>query len=285
MLPRRCWRMATAGGGTCSHDRRFKFLHQMITKRMSSYLSMHRKRFYREANALPHHEGYYYIQLDGKTIKTPLLNKLYAPTLPLALGICNEWNMQVKSIDTHSMPLTSICNTAIDNPTKISKTDLVSALTAFLHTDTICCTAEEPDALIQRQNEKWTPVRNWFAERYNVSLRASSDLFTLEQDDATITALNDELLKLNAWQLSGLQTAVDGIKSLVLPLAVVGDEITVEDAVYLSRLETEFQMEKWGRFDAVHDVDQFNQETALAAGVLFYQLASAGPTPETGWNL
>lgn len=242
---------------------------------------MHRKRFFREANTLPDPEGRYYIQLDGKTIKTPLMNKLYAPTLPLALGICNEWNMQVKTIDTHSMPLTSICNTAIDNPTRISKTDLISALTVFLHTDTICCTAEEPDALIERQNEKWTPVREWFAKRYDVILQASSDLFSLEQDAATITRMNEQLMSLNTWQLNGLQTAVDGIKSLVLPLAVVEEEMTVEDAVYLSRLETEFQMEKWGRFDGVHDVDRFNQETALAAGVLFYQLASTGVLPET----
>lgn len=273
MLSRRCLRIGAGVVGPCPTFR-FKLLHQIVNKRMSSYLSMHRKRFYREAHALPDPEGRYYIQLDGKTIKTPLMNKLHAPTLPLALGICNEWNMQVKTIDTHAMPLTSICNTTIDNPTKISKTDLISALTVFLHTDTICCTAEGPDSLIERQTEKWTPVREWFAKRYNVTLQASSDLFSLEQDVTTIEKMNEELNSLNAWQLSGLQTAVDGIKSLVLPLAVVEDEISVEEAVYLSRLETEFQMEKWGRFDGVHDVDRFNQETSLAAGVLFYQLAS-----------
>jgi len=259
-----------------AHERRHKILTRMCNERMMSYLSMHRKRFYQEANILPDVEGRYYVQLDGKTIKTPLLNKLYAPTKPLAIGVCNEWNMQLKQIDTHSMPLTSICGTAIDNPTNISKSDLVSALTVFLHTDTICCIAEEPDALIERQNEKWSPVREWFAKRYNVKVAASANLFTLEQEPSTIETMNKELMALNKWQLSGLQTAVDGTKSLILPLAVIGDKLTVEEAVYLSRLETEFQMEKWGRFEAVHDVDQYNQTTALAAGVLFYQLASAG---------
>jgi len=242
---------------------------------MMSYLSLQRKRFYREANILPHAEDKYYIQLDGKTIKTPLLNKLHAPTKPLAIGICNEWNMQTTEINPYTMPLTSICNTAIDNPTNISKGDLVHALTVFLHTDTICCIADDPDSLVERQQEKWTPIRDWFARRYKVSIQASADLFTLKQDDLTIETMNRELMLLNKWQLSGLQTAIDSIKSFILPIAVVNGEISVEEAVYLSRLETEYQMEKWGKFEAVHDIDRFNQEASLAAGALFYQLASS----------
>lgn len=52
-------------------------------------------------------EGYF-IQLDQKTVKTPLLNKLCAPTKPLALAIANEWHMQTTEIDTYTMPM--VCN-------------------------------------------------------------------------------------------------------------------------------------------------------------------------------
>ena len=33
------------------------------------------------------------------------------------------------------------------------------------------------------------------------------------------------------------------------------------------------QMEQWGKFEAVHDIEKFNQEAAVSAGVLFYQLS------------
>jgi len=253
---------------------RHKLLRQICNKRMMSYLSMHKKRFYQKANILPDAAGYYYIQLDSKTIKTPLRNQLLAPTKPLALAIANEWNMQITEIDTHSMPLTSICNTTIDNPTKISKSDLVYELINFLHTDTICCLSEEPERLVILQNEKWLPVRDWFSKRYNVNISASSDLFTNQQDETTIRTMHNELMSFSKWQLNGLQTAIDGIKSFILPMAVIGEELTIEDAVYLSRLEVEFQMDKWGRFEAVHDIDKFNQEAAVAAGILFYQLST-----------
>lgn len=41
-------------------------------------------------------------------------------------------------------------------------------------------------------------------------------------------------------------------------------------------------MEKWGKFEAVHDIDKFNQEMSVSAGCLFYQLATElEDTPET----
>ena len=40
----------------------------------------------------------------------------------------------------------------------------------------------------------------------------------------------------------GLQFAVDSIKSFVVPIAVVDKHISIENAMYLSRLETEVQV-------------------------------------------
>ena len=47
----------------------------------------------------------YLIQLDGKTIRTPLRHKLCIPQHELALGVANEWHMQSNEINPFSMPL------------------------------------------------------------------------------------------------------------------------------------------------------------------------------------
>merc|ERR1712025_1480240 len=99
MLTPKCFNIAS------QQQQRYKLLSQIINKRMTSYLKVHRKRFYRNVNVLPDTSGYL-IQLDHKTIKTPLLNKL------LACAIANEWHMQASEIDPNTMPLTTICNTA-----------------------------------------------------------------------------------------------------------------------------------------------------------------------------
>jgi len=237
-----------------------------------SMLHAHKKKFWKKVDIAPSPDGYL-IQLDGRTPKTPLLKLLCAPTKPLALAIANEWHMQREYMDVHTMPLTQICNTTIDNPTGISKLELVNEILEFFHTDTICCLSEEPERLAEYQAAQWTPIRDWFAKRYNIGVSASENLFTTNQSDATIDVMRKELMACNKWQLNAIQTAVDGTKSFILPMAVIGERLSVEEAVYLSRLETEYQIELWGNFDAVHEMDRFNHETALSAGALFYHLS------------
>lgn len=41
---------------------------------------------------------------------------------------------------------------------------------------------------------------------------------------------------------TGIQAAVDSIKSFILPLCVIEKHISIEEALYLSRLELEFQV-------------------------------------------
>lgn len=49
--------------------------------------------------------GGYLIQIDNKTVKTPLMKPLQAPTKPLAMAIAQEWHMQIEEINIHAMPL------------------------------------------------------------------------------------------------------------------------------------------------------------------------------------
>ena len=43
--------------------------------------------------------------MDNKTVKTPLMKPLQAPTKPLATAVAQEWHMQIEEINIHTMPL------------------------------------------------------------------------------------------------------------------------------------------------------------------------------------
>nr|ABY62782.1 ATP synthase mitochondrial F1 complex assembly factor-like protein [Hydractinia symbiolongicarpus] len=253
---------------------RKRFLSVVVNQRMMSYLKANKIRFYKNVDIHPDKNGYL-IQLDNRTIKTPLLNQLCVPTKRLAVAVANEWFMQTEVIDQHNMPLTAICNTAIDNPTNITQEELVDEILNFFHTDTICALTEEPEALMWLQKEKWTPIHEWFSKKFNVEVNASSDLFGLYQPDHTISTMKNFLMKLNRWQLCGVQAAVDSIKSFILPLCVIKKHISIEEALYLSRLELEFQIEKWGNVEYAHDIDRYNQQSLLTTAVLVFHLSQS----------
>jgi len=252
---------------------RRRFASQHMHARMMSFLRA-RRRFFNKVDILQSEEKYL-IQLDGKTIKTPLLNQLHAPSRPLALALAQEWHQQLDEINPNNMPLTTICNTAIDNPTQLEKGALVEAILGFLHTDTICCLTDEPETLKALQDREWTPIRDWFESKFNVSLTATSDLFGSNQPVETLQTLGVFLQECNKWQLSGLQTSINAVKSFILPFAVIEGKLTVEEAVNLSQLELDFQIERWGNVEYAHDIDRRNTETLVAAGALVYQLTKA----------
>lgn len=58
-------------------------------------------------------------------------------------------------------------------------------------------------------------------------------------------------------------------------MAVLNRFITVEKAVYLSRLEEEYQLKYWERVEWAHDLSQQDLQSRLAAAVLFIHFNSS----------
>lgn len=58
----------------------------------------------------------------------------------------------------------------------------------------------------------------------------------------------------------------------MLTCAVVDQQISVEKAVSLARLEEEYQLKFWGRVEWAHDLSQQDLQSRLAASVLFIHL-------------
>ncbi|XP_014064254.1 ATP synthase mitochondrial F1 complex assembly factor 2 isoform X1 [Salmo salar] len=247
----------------------------------SKYYSIitERKKFYDDVS-ISHGEagGMFEINLDQRKLKTPGGKLFTAPNEALAIAVANEWDTQKDTVKFYSMHMTTLCNTALDNPTFRSKDQIITAALKYLETDTICYRVEEPPSLVELQNNEWDPVLNWIEDRYNVVIGSSTNILGPEIPQATMDTFRQHLGSYNFWSLTGLEYVITQLKSVVLAFALIDKHVTVEQAVLLSRLEEEFQIGHWGNVEWAHDVDLYELRARTAAGALFVHFSSESST-------
>nr|XP_022914459.1 ATP synthase mitochondrial F1 complex assembly factor 2 [Onthophagus taurus] len=227
-----------------------------------------KKRFYKTTGILTS-GGKYEITLDQKKLKTPKGNLFILNSEPLALAVASEWDAQKEKIIQTSMHLTTLCNTAIDNPNNLNKFDMVQYLVNYLDTDTILFQAKEQERLYELQEKEWDPVIQWFCNKFKVDLQKSVVIEGPKISDETKQKISKYLLSYSQDAIFGFVYGVDTIKSIILTLACIERFLTPEKAVLLSRLEEEFQLGHWGRVEWAHDLSQHDLQARLAATVLF----------------
>lgn len=69
----------------------------------------------------------------------------------------------------------------------------------------------------------------------------------------------------------GFTFGIDAIKSLLLMTAIVDKKINVQEAVKLSRLEVDYQVEHWGNVEWAHDIELHDTIARVAAADIFIQ--------------
>ncbi|KAI4465400.1 atp synthase mitochondrial f1 complex assembly factor 2/atp12 protein mitochondrial precursor [Holotrichia oblita] len=225
------------------------------------------KRFYKNTGILESN-GKYEITLDQRKLKTPKGNLFVVDSEPLALAIANEWNSQKEKIVQTSMHLTTLCNTAIDNPNNLKKYDMVQYIVNHLETDTVLFQSDE-DELYKFQVQEWDPVIQWFCDKFAVNIQKSRVMEGPKISKETKQILSRHLLSYTQEAIFGYVYGVDTLKSVILTLACVEKYLTPERAVILSRLEEEFQLGYWGRVEWAHDLNQQDLQSRLSAAVLY----------------
>jgi chaperone required for assembly of F1-ATPase len=219
------------------------------------------KRFYKLVATGPGNT----ITLDGKPIKTPAQVPLALPTAALADAVAGEWEAQGKDIKTETMPLTRMANTAIDR-TAILRDHVTDELLGYGRNDLMAYRAVEPELLIARQRSAWDPLLAWLEAEHGATIATGHGINHVPQADHTIAALRRALDVLDPWQLTGLQTAVGITGSLALGLALASGQIDAAEAFRLSRIDEDFQAEKWGT----------DAEAEKRARALAHELEEAG---------
>uniref|UniRef100_A0A8C1T622 ATP synthase mitochondrial F1 complex assembly factor 2 n=1 Tax=Cyprinus carpio TaxID=7962 RepID=A0A8C1T622_CYPCA len=233
-----------------------------------------RKKFYENVSIAQGEGGLFEINLDKRKLKTPGGKLFTVPNEALAIAVATEWDAQKDTLKFYTMHLTTLCNTALDNPTQRTKEQMISAALKFLETDTICYRVEEPPGLVELQRNEWDPVMNWIEQRYNVVIGSSSNIMGPQIPEETKETFQQHLNSYNLWSMTGLEYVITQLKSLVLSFGLIDRHLSVEQAVVLSRLEEEYQIQRWGNVEWIHDYDMYELQARTAAGAMFVHLSS-----------
>ncbi|XP_056109000.1 ATP synthase mitochondrial F1 complex assembly factor 2 [Rhinichthys klamathensis goyatoka] len=233
-----------------------------------------RKKFYENVSISQVDGGLFEINLDKRKLKTPGGKLFTVPNEALAIAVATEWEVQKETLKFYTMHLTTLCNTALDNPTQRTKEQMISAALKFLETDTICYRVEEPPGLVELQTNEWEPVMNWIEQRYNVVIGSSSNIMGPQIPEETKETFRQHLHSYNFWSLTGLEYVITQLKSLILSFGLIDRHLSVEQAVLLSRLEEEYQIQSWGNVEWAHDYDMYELQARTAAGAMFVHLSS-----------
>jgi len=160
------------------------------------------RKFYTEASVVIADAGFQ-VALDGRIVKTPSQATLLLPTYALAEAMAVEWRAQGDKIDTNSMPINRLANTALDRVGP--RFDLVAKeIAAFGGTDLLCYRTDEPAALVVREHEMWNPFMKWAENTLGAPLKTTNGVMPVEQDKKAIVALTEVVNTYGVFELTAL---------------------------------------------------------------------------------
>ncbi|RLV92153.1 Protein ATP12 mitochondrial [Spathaspora sp. JA1] len=219
------------------------------TNKLSKSLS----KFWKNAN-IKYDDNNYHVQLDGKTLRTPLGFQLSLPESKqqLAKLIAHEWaNLPDLKIKTNALPLTSLASRAVDlthvNYDKnvadreelIAKVgnieDIKVNVLRYLDTDTCLIFAthkEYSGKLRQKQDELYIPLIEEYNEFFTTYARSKSGLLPHENDEIKLQYLDCEVdgLRGNRQTITTANVVLDWLDNVP-----VFDLIALERAVLTTK--------------------------------------------------
>lgn len=219
------------------------------------------------------------LKLNNIAVRTPLKNPFIIENEALALAILNEWKNREekpKRLDLPRMHLTTLANEVIDNPFNETDRDITKAIISYLEFDTLRFRDVGNEQLMDKQARHWDPMIGWFEHQFDSPLPVDyGEIMTsISVPRITIEKIDQKLSVMSRWSKVGLRFVAQSLKSFVLTSSITQRFLTVEQAVDLARLETQFQVEKWSKVEWEHDLEEQSTLARTAAGSLFYHLSA-----------
>lgn len=203
------------------------------------------RRFWKAVSIRPEGSGYE-VRLDDRQLRTPGKVPLILPTEALAQAVADEWAAQEGRIQPLTMPLTRAANSTVERVMP-QFSAVVDMLAEYGGTDLLSYRATEPHALVALQAEAWDPLLEWAAQELGSTLRVTSGVIPIAQDPQQIDRLRSVLAALDPFGLTAAHDLITLPGSLILGLAVLKGRLDARTAHALSRLDEEFQADRWGR--------------------------------------
>lgn len=202
------------------------------------------RRFYKTVSVEPA-DGGWTIRLDGRGARTPGGAPLRLPSEPLARVVAAEWEAQGEFILFTAMPATRLAFTTIDRASA-ARDGLADEVARYAGSDALCYFAEQPAALLARQEAAWSPVLGWAEAELGLRLHRAAGIVHRPQPSETLARVRELAAGLDDFALTALAYAAPLFGSAVLALAVQRGRLSGPDAFALSRLEEAWQEELWG---------------------------------------
>lgn len=262
-------------------------------------------KFWEKVSLAKTDDSHYVVQLDNKSIKTPLGFEMKIPQSKKSLAFLleNEWkslsNLQVKPFQVPLTSLTSRCidleqaQNSADQEIKAKVGDLSTIknlLLRYLDTDTMLVFSplEDCDGELRKEQEKC--YRPLIEEMEKFFTKYTDDgkpvVFTFldcekdglvgnSQTEHTKKAVLKYLDSLSVWDLVALEKAVLVSKSFMAGVTVLRNadynddfKLTIEELARLATLETVLQTARWGEVEDTHDVDKVDIKRNLASAAI-----------------
>lgn len=228
------------------------------------------RRFWESAKAVVSEDGVM-VHLDGRPVRTPTNAPMAFPTLAMAEAAASEWNAQGKEIDPNSMPVTRSANSAVDRVAGRA-TEVADMLAAFAETDLTCYRAAGPKDLVVRQNAAWDPLLNWVQARFGVRLVPVEGVIHRPQPVRTVERMRVQLDVMTPFELVAMHDLVSLSGSLVIGLAVSDGHWSPEAMWTCSRIDEDWQAERWG-VDIGAATEALHKRSAFLDAARFLDLA------------
>ena len=202
------------------------------------------KRFYSTATVEPQGDRFR-VALDGKPVRTPARHLQLVSTEAVAALIAAEFNAQSSMIDPASMPVTRLVNSALDGVAGKER-EVTANVAAYAGSDLLCYRAESPRQLVDRQDEAWNPVLDWFRAQHGLSFRTTVGVTPVIQPQAAIDKIFSLVAPMDVFSLTALHDMTTLSGSALLALAVVHRRLAVEAAWDAANVDEDFQISQWG---------------------------------------
>lgn len=227
------------------------------------------KRFYKTVD-VAETEGGWIVRLDGRGIKTPMKNVLAAPTKALADLMAAEWAAQGEKIDPFTMPVTRLAHGAIDS-TASNRLAIIDEVLKYAGTDLLRHRGEDAE-LVTRQKAFWDSHLVWAEIVLGAKLPTVEGIIPAQTTPQALEVLKSRANSYDAWQLTALAQATALTTSAVLGFALVEGQARAEDIFTASRVDEDFQIERWGEdVEAAARAERLKSE-CLAIGAMLAAL-------------
>lgn len=228
------------------------------------------RRFWETVSVEPDGRGWA-VRLDGKLPRTPAGHSLVLPSVSSAQMVAAEWAAQGEHLDPATMPATRLAYTAIDR-VREAREPVADEIASYAGSDALCYPAEEPLSLAERQEREWAPWLKWASE-LGVALQPATGIIHRAQPEPSLAKVKAMALDLDDYALTGLAAATPLFGSAVLALALQRGALSGEAAFDLSRLDEDFQEQRWGVDEEAAERTASRREEAVMLERWFKALA------------